>query len=365
MRFLAQGITKSGGRCALTGSLVAMVLASPGAAEEPLRVELFTVQEVPLIFDAALSGTIHPTDSIDIGFRQGGRVIEVQVNEGDAVKRNEPLARTDPLQQEQSLHVAEAALASAVASQEQSRQAQERARAMLERGVGTRAELDLANQALSSADRSLAQAHSSRDQAQRALDDTVIRAPADAIVTARNAEPGQIVGAAQPVITLASSSGREVVFQTPNSPMLDAALGAKVRLSGIDFPDMRLEAQVTEIAPLVSPGTGSVTVRAKIVDPPPGYELLGAAFRGAVHFPVGKGISVPWTALTSLGSRPAVWVVDGQSRVELAEVTIQRFAEGEVIIGTGLTPGQLVVGAGSQLLFPGRKVIADRIEEQE
>lgn len=331
-------------------------LAGPGLAADALAVEFVTVAQSPLTFDTALTGTIHAKDSVDVGFRQGGRVVEVMVNEGDRVRQGQPLARTDPLQQQQALRVAEASVSAATASQEQARQAQERARAMLSRGVGTRAELDAANQALSAAERALAEAIATRDQARRALEDTVIRTPADAIVVARKADPGQIVGAAQAVITLAASSGREAVFQTPDSPLLRGAMGAPVSLESIDFPGLHMKARVTEIAPLVDPKTASVTVRAQIDAPPQGVELLGSAVKGAVHFPAGQGIAVPWTALTATGNTPAVWRVEPSGQVALIPVRIARFADGTVILADGVAPGDIVVGAGSQLLYPGREV---------
>lgn len=325
-------------------------------ADEGLAVEYVTVRETPLIYDVALSGTIHAVDTVDVGFRQGGRIIEVLVNEGDAVTGGQPLARTDPLQQEQAFRVAEAAVAAASAARDQAGQAMDRAQAMLARGVGTRAELDSATQAMASAEGGLTQAGAALDQARRALDDTVIHAPSDAVVTARHAEPGQIVGAAQSVLSLASSSGREAVFQTADSPLLLHAIDVPVNLRGIDIPDLAMTARVSEIAPLVDPATGSVTVRARIDNPPQGIDLLGSPVQGAVHFPAGKGIAVPWTALTADGAQPAVWTVDARNRAILTPVRIERFANGMVILAAGLKPGQIVVGAGSQLLYPGRQV---------
>lgn len=348
----------------LLGLILAILAASPVLAQAPLRVEFVQVEQAELTFDAALTGTIHAKDSVDIGFRLGGRVVEVLVREGDRVSQGQPLARTDPLQQEQALRVAEAAVASGEAAEAQADQALQRADAMLKRGVGTRAALDAASQALSAARGGLAQARTALGQAQRALEDTVIRAPSDAIVTARRAEPGQIVGAAQAVISLASATGREAVFQSPDSPLLQVAIGAPVTLTGIDFPDLHMTAHVTEIAPLVDPATGSVTVRAEIEDAPPTASLLGAAVRGAVHFPAGSGIAVPWTALTSAEGQPAVWLVGADNRVSLAPVRIERFANGTVILGAGVEPGQTVVGAGAQMLYPGRAVV-DAAARQE
>ncbi|WP_323033896.1 efflux RND transporter periplasmic adaptor subunit [Paracoccus sp. (in: a-proteobacteria)] len=345
-----------------TPALIVLILAllftvPPAWAQTPLRVEFVQVEMTELAFDVALTGTIHAKDSVDIGFRLGGRVTEVLVREGDRVTQGQALARTDPLQQEQALHVAQAGVASSEAAEAQASQALQRADSMFKRGVGTRAALDAASQALSAASGGLAQARTSLDQAQRALEDTVIRAPNDAIVTARKAEPGQIVGAAQAVISLASATGREAVFQTPDTPLLRDATGAPVTLTGIDFPDLHMSAQVSEIAPLVDPATGSVTVRAEIDNAPPGADLLGAAVRGSVHFTAGSGIAVPWTALTSIDTKPAVWLVGDDNRVSLAPVQIERFTNGTVILSAGLQPGQTVVGAGSQMLYPGRQVM--------
>lgn len=336
--------------------LVLVFLASPAVAQAVLPVEFVEVRATQLTFDAALTGTIHATDSVGIGFRLGGRILDVSVKVGDRVAKGQPLARTDPLQQEQALRVAQAAEASAIASREQARQAQGRAEAMLARGVGTRAALDAANQALSAATGSLTQARTSLGQAQRALADTVLRAPDDAIVTKRMAEPGQIVGAAQAVLELASVSGREAVFRTPDTPLLRDAVGAPVTLSGIDFPDLHMTAHVSEISPIVDPGTGSVTVRATIENAPTNASLLGAAVRGAIHYPAGSGIAIPWTALTSADDGPAVWLVGADNRVTMTPVMIERFYNGAVILGGGVSPGQTVVGAGSQLLYPGREV---------
>ncbi|WJS83319.1 efflux RND transporter periplasmic adaptor subunit [Paracoccus sp. TOH] len=336
--------------------LALLPFASSARAEAPLPVEFVAVERTELIFDAALTGTIAAQDSVDMGFRQGGRITEVLVHEGGRVSKGQALARTDPLQQEQALRVAEAAVASAEATEAQARQALERADAMLKRGVGTRAALDAASQGLSAATGGLTQARSALGQAQRALEDTIIRAPTDAIVISRKAEPGQIVGAAQAVLSLASATGREAVFQTADTPLLRDAIGAPVSLSGIDFPELRMTAHVTEIAPLVDPSTGSVTVRAEIEDAPTTVSLLGAAVRGAVHYPAGSGIAVPWTALTAAQGKPAVWLVGDANRVSLAPVQIERFTNGTVILKDGVKPGQIVVGAGAQRLYPGREV---------
>lgn len=342
--------------------LIALMPVSPGlAAPGDLRVEFVTAEEKPLLLDLRLSGTLEANDSVDLGFRQSGRIAEVLVEEGDRIKKGDSLARLDPVQQEQGLKVAQASLAAARATLEQAKQASDRANAMLERGVGTRAARDQAAQALSEAQGAVERAESGADQARRALEDTVLRAPADSVVTGRDMSPGQVVGAAQPVVSLASLGGFEAVFKSPDHPLLNGAMGAEVRLTTIDIEAPDMMATVTEIAPLVDPATGTVTVRARIKDGPDGVALLGAAVRGHLRVRSDSGIVVPWTALTRKGEMPAVWTVDGQGQVSLVPVEISHFSDGEVYLSGGLEAGEVVVGAGSQLLYPGRRVEAAEV----
>lgn len=347
----------------LTLLAIGLIAPSLTMAEEALRVEFVTVETTALTFDSQLTGTIVAKDSIDMGFRLGGRVTSVLVSEGDKVVKGQALAHTDPTQQTQGLRVAEAAVTSARAAQAQAKQANDRAQAMLQRGVGTRAAADSASQALSASEGSLVQAEASLGQAQRALEDTVLRAPTDAIVTTRAVEAGQIVGAAQTVMSLAAAQGREAVFQTPDSPLLHDAIGAWVSITPLDHPGMTMKAHVTEISPLVDPMTGSVTINAMIDNPPENINLLGGATHGVIHFPLGSGIAIPWTALTDSGDQPSVWVVDAEGKANLRAVEIERFVDGKVILKSGLDAGETVVGAGSQKLYPGRAVIAAEMQK--
>ena len=337
--------------------------AGPEAAQpvqQPLAVEFVEVRQQPLGLDLRLVGTILASDSIDLSFLAGGRITEITVRTGDRVQADDALARTDGVQQQQALNQALAAVAAAEATLQQGEQAAIRAAEMLRRGVGTRAESDMANQALSAAQSQLAAARTAADQARRAVKDTVGHAPRAAMVTARMAEPGQVVGAAQPILALAPLTGFEAVFNVPDSPHLDRALGALVSLVPLDRPDIRLSATVTEIAPLVDPATAAVTVRAEInsrlgntvLD----AGLLGAAAEGVVHLRAGTGIDIPWTALTATTDGPAVWRIDENGVVSIVPVEIERFTTGRVVLKSGVRPGDTVVGEGSQLMFPGRHV---------
>ncbi|WEF23966.1 efflux RND transporter periplasmic adaptor subunit [Paracoccus sp. S3-43] len=326
-----------------------------------MRVELVSAREQPVQIDLQLSGSLTAADSVQMSFRQPGRVTDVLVDEGDRVTEGQELARLDSVQQDQALRVAQAGLDAARAGLAQARLASERADALLARGVGTRAARDDALRALSEAQGTVERAESSLDQTRRAVEDTVMRAPQDAVVTARDMAPGQIVGAAQPVLTLATLDGLEAVFNAPDHPGLDSAKGAVVRLDTLDIDRPEMRGTVSEISPLVDPASGTVAMRVRIDGVAADTALLGAAVRGHVDIAVDRGIAVPWTALMREGGRPAVWRVDADSRVSLVPVTIAQFADGVVYLSDGIAAGDVVVGAGSQLLYPGRQVRQARV----
>lgn len=341
----------------MTAPMAAVAQSGPEqSVPDDIRVRIVTAQTQPLDLDLQLSGQIEAVDTLELGFRQGGRVTAVLVAEGDRVVADQPLARLNGVQQEQALKVAEAGLTAAQAGFEQARQARERADALLDRGVGTRAAADQAEQALSQAQGALERAESAVEQASRAVGDTVLRAPEDAVVTAKSIAPGQVVAPAQPVLTLAALSGMEAVFQAPDTPILIDILGRELRLELLDIDRPDLIGTVTEVAPLVDPQTGTITVHALIEAPDSDTRLLGASVRGHMSMALTKGVVVPWTALMRSGRDPAVWLVNDDNTVSLTAIRINHFGNGTIFVSEGLSDGQRVVGDGAQMLYPGRRV---------
>ncbi|MFD2814062.1 efflux RND transporter periplasmic adaptor subunit [Paracoccus aerius] len=102
---------------------------------------------------------------------------------------------------------------------------------------------------MSEAQGTVERAESGLEQARRAVQDTVLRAPEDGVVTSRDMAPGQVVGAAQVVLTLAALDGLEAVFDAPDHPRLHSAMGQAVRLETIDIDRPEMQGTVTEISP--------------------------------------------------------------------------------------------------------------------
>ncbi|CAN0587562.1 unnamed protein product, partial [Ectocarpus sp. 12 AP-2014] len=68
-------------------------------------------------------------------------------------------------------------------------------------------------------------------------------------------------------------------------------------------------------------------------------------------------ILLPWSAISSGTQGPSVWVVSADDNtVSERVVTVGRYIEQQIMIESGVEPGEIVVSRGAQLLYPGREV---------
>lgn len=332
-----------------------LLCVGTAVAQTGLSVEVVTAQSAPTAVSLDLTGTIEATSSVPVSFKSAGRLIDVDADVGDMVGAGDIVARIEPTQAEAARRGATAQLTAATASLTQAELARQRAADLLARGVGTQADLDAAEASLLAARSSHEQAQTEVNKAQQAVDDTEIKAPVGGVVTARDAEPGQIASAGQAVITIAPQGEREAVFYAPNVPQLDAMLGQRFEVTPLDGGDA-LAVTVTEISPLANVTTGTVLVRARL-DNGAATIGLGTPITSTIKVPVPDTMSLPWSAIATTKGQPAVWRVDPQSgAVALAPVEIARFTTNSVEISSGLDDGDLVVAAGSNQLYPGRIV---------
>ncbi|UOM34355.1 efflux RND transporter periplasmic adaptor subunit [Acuticoccus sp. I52.16.1] len=346
----------------LAGPLAAagLPLSGPASAQEPLVVEFVTVETRPVSTRYEATGEVAARETISAAFPDGGRVVEVHFDEGDRVKAGTVLARIDDTQQRESLNAAQATLRAEEATLSEAKADEARQARLLDRGFTTRATRDTALQTLRAAQSAVAQARAEVEQAQTDLDDTVLKAPVDAVVTDRTAEEGQVLGAAEAAFTLAPQGQLDAVFDVPDSLFIDPPARFDISLRLIEDPAVEMTGEVREVSPLVNEETGAVEITVTITDPPAGVQI-GAPIRGAITLPARPVIQLPWTALTATDSGLAVWIVGDDETVSLRNIEVSRFETGRFTVAAGLEVGETVVGEGSSFVFPGRHVVAAQV----
>jgi RND family efflux transporter MFP subunit len=275
---------------------------------------------------------------------------------GDVLKPGQLVARLDPKDGQDSLRKAQAELASAEAALTQARLTFGRQQELVKDGWTPRAKFDEAQQTLLSAQAQVDAARSQAQISQNQLSYTALFADAAGAVTAKGAEPGEVVQAGQMVVRLARQGGRDAVFDVPEQFIRKGPSDPLVHLVLSNDPTVRATGRVREVAPQADATTRTWQVKVGIIDPPPAF-ALGSTVTGSIKLDAPLGVEVPPSALTQADGHPAVWVVDPQSlTVSLRNVEVSRYDPASVVIAQGLQPGDVVVTAGVQVLRPGQKV---------
>ncbi len=332
-----------------------MAAAPLAEAAEPELVKVRTVTAAMSQFsrEIELTGEIQARIQTNVAFRITGKIISRAVEIGDHVAADQVLARLDPRDEKSDVDNAKAAVASAEAVLVQSRTTFDRQQSLLASGFTTRAAFDQAKAALDAALAQVDAAKAALKTAEEQLSYTELRAGADGVIVARNAEVGEVVQPGKTIFTLAQDGPRDAIFD-----VYESLVSGRPRTTPVDIilqadPKVKAAAAVREVSPNVDAKSGTVRVKLGLIDAPP-QMTLGAAVTGRAPLDTHEAVVLPWSALYEWRGKPAVWILGEDNRVAPQTVTIESFATGELILSGGVKPGQRVVTAGIQFLRPGQ-----------
>ena len=325
-------------------------------APQARSVRAVAVERVAEGETVSLTGHVRSKDQASLAFRLDGRMMERPVNVGDVLKAGQVVAKLDPQIQQHLLRTAEGNLSSLEAQLREARITFWRQQELLKDGWTSRAKFDEAEHKLQTIQAQVDAAQAQVRIAEEQLSYTVLSADAPGAVTAKGAEPGEVVHAGQMIVELARQGGRDAVFDVPEQLIRTGPRDPVVEIALTNEPIVRATGRVREVAPQADATTRTFQVKVGIIDPPQGMEL-GSTVTGRIKLSAPPGVEIPASALTEANGRPAVWVVDPQSKtVSLREVDVLRHDPATVGVSQGLEAGDLVVTAGVQTLHPGQKV---------
>ena len=341
-------------------ALIVLLAAGCGrevpSGEDVRPVRAITLTAVPVSAEAELPGEVRPRVESRVGFQVGGRINSRRVEMGQQVRPGDVLATLDPADFKLSAAAAAAQLNAAKVDRDQQRADIKRFEDLHRQGFISGAELERRWAQLDAAEARYAQAAALADVSTNQAAYTTLRAPAAGLVSAIDAEAGQVVASGQSVVRIAVAGDKEVAIAIP-----------EVRLEQLRrVPDVRvalwahaaeLKGRIREIAPIADPATRTYAARVTLIDPPADVALgMTATVRFATP-PSPPILAAPLTALLREADATYVWRLDRQAMtVEKAKVDVAGVAGNSVILGSGVQPGETIVTAGVHLLKPGQKV---------
>lgn len=308
------------------------------------------------------AGEVRARIEVDVGFRIGGKLVERRVDVGAPVKRGAVLAVLDPEDVRLLADAARAAVNAAEADLALARTELDRTKALAARNFVSPSVLDTRATALQAAEARLRQARAQAETAANQTAYTRLEAPADGVVTAVLAEPGQVVGAGQPVFRIARPDEREVLIHVPEGRAGALRPGMPAVVRAWAEPAREYAGSVREIAPAADAATRTYALRVAVPGADAGLALGATAnvlFAAAPGDEARDTLLLPLAAVTRVAqTQGTVWRVDEASRVEPVAVEVVAWREDGALIRAELPPPARVVVAGVHTLVEGETVRA-------
>ena len=338
-----------------TGALVVLVAALSGCSgsgegsgpSEPPLVRAFVVASGSEI-QARYTGTVRARIESNLGFRVPGQITQRLVNEGDTVRRGQPLMRIDPSDFELLVSATSNRLRAAEAEAARAAADAERLEGLVEAGAVSQATYDTAVAARDASAASVRALRAERGETRNQQGYTVLRADASGVITTVMAEPGQVVAAGAPVMTLARSGEREAVVSIPETLVRDLPKSATATPYGSNASSSAVLREVSGAAdPLTRTYTARYTLRGDAAQAPIGSTV--SLELGIAEAP--NKLSVPLGAIHQIDGKTGVWVIGKDNKLEFVEVDVTRFGdELAYVSSSGLKRGARVVALGAERL---------------
>lgn len=336
--------------------------SKPPPTEEPVRaVKVLTVGTDTFHAGSEFAGEVRAQVEAHLAFRVGGKIISRQAELGQRVKAGQVLAQLDPQDYKLAVDAAQSQTAAALTNRDLAAADFKRYKELRTQNFISAAELERREATLKAAQAQLDQAQSQLMTQSNQASYAVLRATVDGVVTAVEAEAGQVVAAGTPVFRIATEGARDAVFAVPEDRLAAMPPGLKMQVK-VWPQNTELSGVIREVSASADPVTRTFQVKvglnAKQTVPALGTTVNVSSVASAGAGLQGKQvIKLPTSALRQDGQGTAVWVLDPSSMTLRSQAVQIATADGnEAVVAAGLEPGMQVVSAGVHVLTAGQKV---------
>ncbi|MHC4693567.1 MAG: efflux RND transporter periplasmic adaptor subunit [Planctomycetota bacterium] len=331
---------------------------------QPVRpLKMIRIGETSLPAVREYPGKVTAKDTVVLAFQVEGQVIEFPILKGEEIKKDDLLAKLDERDYKNRNDAAKAEF-------EQTKVQLERIQQAVESGAVSKTDLTNAEAAFERAKANL-------EIATKALNDTVLKAPYDAVISNTFVENFENVKAKQSIVGIQNIQSVEVEVFVPQERVLKAKeQKGKFRFTAIfdPLPDIEFDVEVkeytTEADPLTQ--TYTVTFTMPIQDK---YNIFPGMTASVREYPIEGAFPESGRLLVPIDAVPVdgqgkyyVWKVqekDGTLAVHRQDVTVGKAMGDDIEIIEGLSKGDRIAAQGVHLLQEGQQVREYSLKSQE
>ena len=308
--------------------------------------DVITVSAGPLTRSIPLTGTLRPVNQTVVKTKVAGELRELQVREGDSVRKGQVLGRLDPAEYQARLAERQAQWVAADSQVAQARRTLDNTAQLREKNFISQSALDAARSGWEVAVGNRDAANAQLTLARKSLNDALLTAPLNGIVAERFAQPGEKLPVDGRVLSIVDLSRMEIEAPVPAAEIGAVRIGQTLSLQ-IEGVKQRQTGQIVRIAPATQAGTRSVPVFVAVDNRDPSVRA-GLFAQGRLAVDVREGvITVPVAAVQDAGARTYVYAIVNDRLVE-REVQIgqrddSRSSGDQVEVLKGLASGDRII----------------------
>ena len=288
---------------------------------------------------AVYTSTVQAYVKNNIAPQMAGRIIKINAEIGDFVKKGQVLAEIDKA----SLQQAQLQLLNQEVELE-------RLRTLYEAGAVSKSDFDSIELAY----------NVTKTQVENLLENTVLCSPIDGVVTARNYDVGDMYAMSSPIYTVEQIKPVKLLVAVSESDYTKVKKGDSVEVKADALPELTFYGKIEKIYPTVDAATRTFNVEVLV---PNNYSSLrpGMFTRVTVDFGSNNNVVIPDMAVVKQqgsGER-FVYVLNADGTVTYKKVELGRRMGAEYEVLSGLEDGDKIVTGGQIRLKDGVKVIVN------
>lgn len=333
--------------------------AESPAATEAVTVgpeNTFVVRTATLQSGPVISGSLVPERQAVMRAQVAGPIVSTSAEVGQAVHKGELLLRIDDTAIRDSYLSAKSTVASAQQAAELAKRNAERSERLAKAGAIAQADLESAESQATAAASQLADAEARLALARKQLDQTMVRAPLNGIVSERSVDAGDVVQVGNALVTVVDPSSMKLEAAVPAQDIGSIAMGQHVEFEVRGYPGRAFDGSVRRISPVADPATRQVGITVSI--PNAGGDLVGGLYaEGRVETKSAQGLAIPTSAVLETGGPAAVMRLK-QGKAEQVPVQLGlRDERSEMVLVSGnLAAGDTLLIGAAQGVTPGTAV---------
>lgn len=304
--------------------------ASGKGGQRGLTVDAIVIQEVVLDQNITVTGTLFPSEEVDLKAENTGKLVELNIEEGKRVSKGQLLARVNDNEIRARLSKLEIDLK--LAKEDYDRKSR-----LKEINAISQQELDVAENRVDGLKSDILQSKAQIEKSE-------VRAPFDGTIGLRYVSPGAFVGSNTILAKLVQDNPLKLEFSVPERYALGVEKGVKATFS-LGYNPTLYDAIIYAYDPLIDQATRSLKVRA-MVQNPNGKLLAGSFARVNLQMNTNsKTIIIPPHALVPvLGGQSVVLARSGKAFFQKVEIGVRTATEVEII--TGIQPNDTLLVSG-------------------